>query len=99
MLFNATMERGADRRFIKQCGKRKGRDNVLCIVVTNDGDADTAYRAARCLQSRYERVTVLVSGMCKSAGTLLALGAHDLVFSQYGELGPLDVQLMKADDL
>lgn len=99
MLFNATMERGAERRFIKQCAKRKSRDNVLCLVVTNGGDADAAYRAARCLQNRYEHVTVLVSGMCKSAGTLLALGAHDLVFSQHGELGPLDVQLMKVDDI
>ncbi|HEX4860168.1 MAG TPA: hypothetical protein VFV07_02960, partial [Rhizomicrobium sp.] len=40
---------------------------------------------------------VLVSGRCKSAGTLLALGAHELIFTPYGELGPLDIQLSKVD--
>ncbi len=62
-------------------------------------DADVAYRIARCLQHRYERITAVISGQCKSAGTLLAIGAHELAFSDHGELGPLDVQLRKADDM
>ena len=40
-----------------------------------------------------------VSGFCKSAGTLVALGAHELTMSDHGELGPLDVQLLKKDEI
>lgn len=39
----------------------------------------------------------MLPGLCKSAGTLIAAGAHGLIFSPYGELGPLDVQLVKED--
>jgi len=44
-----------------------------------------------------DQLTVLVSGPCKSAGTLLAIGANELAFTPYGELGPLDIQLTKVD--
>ena len=54
---------------------------------------------ARCLQSNYERFTVVIDGLCKSSGTLIALGAHELVMTAYAELGPLDIQLGKKDEL
>jgi len=44
-------------------------------------------------------VTVVVPGWCKSAGTLLCIGAYDLVMGDLGELGPLDVQVAKRDEL
>ena len=37
--------------------------------------------------------------LCTSAGALLALGADELIISDYGELGPLDVQLRKPDEV
>jgi ClpP class serine protease len=40
-----------------------------------------------------------VSGYCKSAGTLIALGANELAFGEHGELGPLDVQIAKRDEV
>ena len=58
-----------------------------------------AYKIARYLQNSYDSFSVLVSGYCKSAGTLLAIGASELIFTAYGELGPLDIQLAKADQL
>ena len=62
--------------------------------MTNGGSVDAAYRIAVALQGRYQkRFRVFVPGMCKSAGTLIAVGAHELVMSEHGELGPLDVQL------
>ena len=36
---------------------------------------------------------------CKSAGTLLLIGATSLIISDRGELGPLDVQLSKPDEI
>lgn len=37
--------------------------------------------------------------LCKSAGTLLAIGASEVAFAPFGELGPLDVQVTKQDDI
>lgn len=99
ILVNASMERGKESQFIEACGKAKRRSNAIVIIVTQGGDADVAYRIGRCLQQRYTRFTAIISGQCKSAGTLLAIGAYELAFSDHGELGPLDVQLRKADDM
>lgn len=42
---------------------------------------------------------VYVDTRCKSAGTILAAGANILMFSDFGELGPIDVQLRKVDEV
>ncbi|GMV19492.1 MAG: hypothetical protein AMXMBFR56_77160 [Polyangiaceae bacterium] len=41
----------------------------------------------------------MIVGYCKSAGTLIALGANSLTLFDNAELGPLDVQVRKADEL
>ena len=75
------------------------RDNVLLILTTEGGDADAAYRISRVFQDSYSKFTAFIPGWCKSAGTLCALGASELVISDCGELGPLDVQLRRRDEL
>jgi Serine dehydrogenase proteinase len=100
LLINSGMDRGVDTTIIERFAKRTAhRSNAVVLLVTSGGDADVAYRIARCLQRRYRNITGVISGYCKSAGTLLAIGAHELAFSDHGELGPLDVQLRKADDM
>ncbi|HUA99645.1 MAG TPA: hypothetical protein VMA34_15040 [Terracidiphilus sp.] len=42
---------------------------------------------------------VYIDTFCKSAGTIVALGADTLIMSDYGELGPIDVQLRKTDEV
>ena len=81
------------------CKNRNRRPNLLLILVTNGGDADAAYRLAVLLQNQYDKIWCFVTGICKSAGTLVAIGAHELVVSDQGELGPLDVQLYKEDEI
>ena len=88
-----------DTQLIQEYITRRRRKNILLLLVTTGGDADPAYRIARCLQTKYERFFLYVSGYCKSAGTLVASGAHELVISDHGELGPLDVQMSKKDEL
>ena len=75
------------------------RPSALLILVTEGGNADAAFRIARCLQERYESYSVFVTGWCKSAGTIIALGASELIVSDHGEMGPLDVQLSRKDEL
>lgn len=99
VLFNGAIYRVGIDRLIGQFIIRRKRRNVLLILVTQGGNADSAYRLARYLQSYYETFTLYVSGYCKSAGTLIATGAHEIIMSEFGELGPLDVQMSKRDEL
>jgi hypothetical protein len=99
LIFNAPIQRNRDYRLLRKLEARICKPNLFMILVTGGGDADAAYRIARFLQNRYERFTVCVPGFCKSAGTLIALGAHELAFTENGEIGPLDIQLAKKDDL
>lgn len=78
---------------------RKRRKNVILCLTTEGGSADSAFRMMRFLQSSYEKVVVVVPGWCKSAGTLMCIGAHELYMGDLGELGPLDVQIVKADEM
>jgi hypothetical protein len=96
-LFNGTVQRGRDLQCVEAAFTHRGRPRALLLPVTNGGDPDAAYKIARYLQDKYEGVTALISGMCKSAGTLMALGAGELAFTPFGELGPLDIQLTKVD--
>lgn len=85
-------------RFIDLVEKTQNSSDVGFILSTGGGDPDAAFKMGRCLQLRYEDVSIFVPGICKSAGTLLAIAANELVFSLcYGELGPLDVQVTKKD--
>ena len=88
-----------DSQLIVQIEKRRKRNNVLLILVTQGGNPDSAYRIARCLQDQYQKFIAFVTGYCKSAGTLCVLGANEIVIGEMGELGPLDVQLAKKDEL
>jgi len=99
LLVNAPIENGLDDDIICAVDDRKRRKNIFLILVTPGGDANASYRIARCLQDSYERFIAFVSGYCKSAGTLCVLGANEIVMSDMGELGPLDVQVYKKDEL
>ncbi len=99
LFFNSAIERGKDRKIIQMVGKRQRRKNIMLILVTNGGNPDAAFRISRCLQEKYEKFSVFIPGICKSAGTLVALGANEIIVSDCGELGPLDVQMQKADEL
>ena len=98
-LYNGDIVRRYDLEFIKLVDRSLTCDSCTVVLVTNGGDADAAYKIGRYLQDRYNSCTILISGMCKSAGTLVAIAASELAFAPFGELGPLDVQLEKEDNL
>lgn len=98
-VYSGTMERAADLDFVNLVAEKQENKEVTLILCTLGGNPDAAYKIGAYLQSRYETVNVLVPGLCKSAGTLLAIAANELIFCPYGELGPLDVQMYKRDEL
>ena len=78
--------------------KRSSRNVLLCLT-TPGGDPHAGFRIARALQHHYVRFDLMVPRYCKSAGTLIAIGAKNLYLADMSELGPLDIQVRKADEL
>ncbi|MBK5072243.1 SppA protein [Budviciaceae bacterium CWB-B4] len=75
-------------------------EKVIFCISTYGGDPNAGYRIGRALQHYYPgNVTVLVPSLCKSAGTLAVMAANHLVIGDRGELGPLDIQLRKSDEM
>jgi hypothetical protein len=100
IVFNYSMENGLHHLFQTFLKKRKTKKkNLVLIVTTEGGDPDSTYRIARCLQNQYDSITIIVAGWCKSAGTLLCIAANELIVADSGELGPLDIQIAKSDEL
>lgn len=77
------------------------RSKLLLILNTYGGDPNAGYRIARAAIHNYgaPNFRILVPSYCKSAGTLICIGASALIMADQAELGPLDVQLRKQDEL
>jgi len=100
-----------DERLIFWGRNRRKRKNVLLFLQTLGGDPHAAYRIARYFQRRYKTTSAgagnpkegsfiaFVPADCKSAGTLLILGADRHFFMPTVELGPIDVQLRKPEEV
>lgn len=74
-------------------------DKCTVFLTTYGGDPHAAFRIARCLRHHYKEVRLAVPSYCKSAGTLIAIGANNLAIGDLGELGPLDLQVTKPSDV
>jgi hypothetical protein len=101
IFFNGDLRYAVGYDLVIAARNRRRKQNAIVIPVTEGGSADTAYRMARYLQRAYAKgiVRAFVPSLCKSAGTLLVAGAHQLYMGDLGELGPLDIQLSKKDEL
>jgi len=63
------------------------------ILHTPGGLAIAALQIARALRAHPGRTTVFVPHFAMSGGTLLALGADEIVMSEHAMLGPIDPQI------
>lgn len=81
------------------CAHPDKKDEVDLFLTTYGGDPEWSYRLMSILRKYYTKINVIIPGLCKSAGTLIAFGADTLRFHKYGELGPLDVQMKRKDNV
>ncbi len=75
------------------------RRNCALLLTTYGGDPNAGYRMVRAVRRYYADFILYVFGNCKSTGTLIALGCDQVVMSDFGEFGPLDIQLAKDDEM
>lgn len=79
--------------------EKKKNDKALLVLSTPGGDPHAGFRIARALQHNFSSFDALVPRYCKSAGTLLVVGASALFLDDMSELGPLDIQVRKSDEI
>lgn len=100
LLANGTVDEKLFSAVLKAVsGRQAPKKKVVLCLVTYGGIANDAFRIGRLLQLIFDEVVVFVPSFCKSAGTLIACAGHSIVLTPFGELGPLDVQLAKRDEL
>jgi hypothetical protein len=63
------------------------------ILETPGGLGEVAEDIVRLIRSRYERFSVIVPGWAKSAGTIIAMAADEILMGPSSGLGPIDAQL------
>ena len=81
---------------------KKSTDNGIAtlVLITRGGDPDYGYRIGRALGHYYsKKLKIFVPSICKSAGTLVVLGGAEIIISDRGELGPLDIQLNNPEEI
>ncbi|MEG3070603.1 MAG: hypothetical protein HQP61_00660 [Peptococcaceae bacterium] len=69
---------------------------VDLMLYTRGGDVLTPWRLVHLIREYTNRFCVLIPFRCYSAGTLLCLGADELVMSRLAELGPIDPSVVNA---
>lgn len=74
--------------------------NLDLLLHTGGGDMDAAEKLISMVRIAVGegRLRVIVPDFAKSAGTLMALGANRILMSDSSELGPIDPQIILADD-
>lgn len=66
---------------------------IIVLCVSPGGQAEPAFRIAKFLRNKCGAYKILIPKQSKSAATLLALGASEIIIGEDADLGPLDVQI------
>jgi hypothetical protein len=101
-LFSGPINRDNADRLVKLIDNRPDRRKNACLFITTfGGDPNAAYRIGRTLKVNYRegKILAILGGYCKSAGTLVVLCAGEIAFGCLGELGPLDTQIDKPNEI
>lgn len=70
--------------------RMKNRDNIDLILYTKGGDVLTALRLVQLIYEYTDKFSVLIPFKAYSAGTLVSLGASEIVMTKMAELSPVD---------
>jgi hypothetical protein len=99
VVYNGPIDEDGYGQFVQATKNVRPERKLMLVLVTYGGSADSAYRIARFAQNFFKDFLLFVPNACKSAGTLVALGASQIHMSPFGEFGPLDVQVFKSDEI
>lgn len=79
--------------FIDHLDKIGACDKISLFLYTRGGDTSAARNIVNLLQIYCDKLQVIVPHKAHSAGTIIALGANEIVMSKQATLGPIDPSL------
>lgn len=69
---------------------------ISLILETDGGQTSTAWNLVNLIRMFCEELELIVPANCRSAGTLIALGANRIVMTKQATLGPIDPSISHA---
>lgn len=75
-----------------QISNLKG-ESIDIILETPGGSGETVEDIVKLLRAKYKSIGVIVPGIAKSAGTIFAMAADEILMEPMSALGPIDAQM------
>lgn len=79
------------------------RANLFLIIATFGGMPEVGYRIARYIRlfykNKHSKLYLCIPYWCMSAGSLLAIAADELIITDEGQLGPIDIQVRRREEV
>ncbi len=72
---------------------KKNIDKIDMYIETPGGSGEAAEEIVRFLHKNFDKVSFVVSGEAKSAGTIIVLSGNEILMTETGSLGPIDAQM------
>lgn len=82
-----------DYYFIFDMLRKINEKDLHFYIETPGGNGITVEEIVRFLRSKFDKVSFVISGEAKSAGTILALSGDEIYMTESGSLGPIDAQV------
>jgi hypothetical protein len=92
----ATMIEPGDRDAFAEVTEHLSGKQLALVIQSPGGFAETAEALVEQLRARFDDIRVIVPVYAKSAATMLALSADELVLDEHSELGPIDPQFTRG---
>lgn len=71
-------------------------DKISLIVYTRGGDTLAAWNIVNLFREFCNKFEIIVPNKCRSAGTLMSLGADSIIMTKQATLGPIDPSITRA---
>lgn len=95
--FNPTLPSALEQKdfyYLKDLldGIPKGQD-LDFYIETPGGSGTTAEEIVKYIHSEFNKISFVICGEAKSAGTIMAMSADEILMTKTGSLGPIDAQM------
>ena len=89
---NSSIEYSDILPFQDQLSNLNGTE-IDIILETPGGFAEVVEDLVRLVRSKYDRFGIIIPGYSKSAGTIFAMAADEILMGKFSALGPIDAQI------
>lgn len=81
--------------FLEHLDTIKKAEKISLIIYTRGGDTLAAWNIVNLFREFCDNFEVIIPNKCRSAGTLMSLGANNIVMTKQATLGPIDPSITR----